>query len=41
MEAEARSDIAQMMTRLQSHFLDEPLDNVVVLATDIFNNIHD
>ena len=29
-----------MELRLKSHFLDEPLDVIVNLATDIFNNIH-
>ena len=29
-----------MELRLKSHFLDEPLDVIVTLATDIFNNIH-
>jgi hypothetical protein len=27
--------------RLKSHFLDEPLDSIVVLATDMFKNIQD
>jgi len=39
-EGVAREDIAQLQLRLKSHFLDEPLDVIVDLATDIFNNIH-
>ena len=39
-EGVAREDIAQLELRLKSHFLDEPLDVIVTLATDIFNNIH-
>ena len=35
-EGVAREDIAQLQLRLKSHFLDEPLDVVVFLATDIF-----
>lgn len=27
--------------RLKSHYLDEPLDGVVTLATDIFNTVED
>lgn len=40
-EGVAREDIAQLQLRIKSHFLDEPLDVVVKLATDIFNNVHD
>lgn len=36
-EGVAREDIAQLQLRIKSHFLDEPLDVVVKLATDIFN----
>lgn len=39
-EGVAREDIAQLQLRLKSHFLDEPLDVVVMLATDIFNTVH-
>ena len=39
-EGIAREDIAQLQLRIKSHFLDEPLDVVVFLATDIFNKIH-
>lgn len=38
-EGIAREDIAKIELRLKSHFLDEPLDVIVSLATDIFNNI--
>ena len=34
-------DIAKIELRLKSHFLDEPLDVIVKLATDIFKNILD
>lgn len=40
-EGMAREDIAQLQLRLKSHFLDESLEVVVTLATDIFNNIKD
>ena len=39
-EGVAREDIAQLQLRIKSHFLDEPLDVVVRLATDIFNTVH-
>ena len=38
-EGIAREDIAQIELRLKGHFLDEPLDAVVRIATDIFNNV--
>ena len=38
-EGVAREDIAQLQLRLKSHFLDEPLEVVVYLATDIFHNV--
>ena len=38
-EGVAREDIAELQLRLKSHFLDEPLDSVVYLATDIFQNV--
>lgn len=38
-EGIAREDIAQLQLRIKSHFLDEPLDVVVRLATDIFNTV--
>jgi len=40
-EGVARQDIAQIQLRLKSHYLDEPLESVVYLATDIYNNIQD
>ena len=40
-EGVARLDIAQLQLRLKSHFLDEPLENVVTLATDIFTIVED
>jgi len=40
-EGVAREDIAQLQLRLKSHFLDETLEVIVKLATDIFNNIKD
>lgn len=40
-EGIAREDIAQIELRLKSHFLDEPLDVVVALATDMFNQVKD
>lgn len=40
-EGVARLDIAQLQLRLKSHFLDEPLEAVVVLATDIFTTVGD
>jgi len=39
-EGIAREDIAQLQLRIKSHFLDEPLDVVVLLATDIFHSVH-
>ena len=36
-----REEIAKLQLRLKSHYLDEPLESVVYLATDIFNNISD
>lgn len=38
-EGVAREDIAKLELRLKGHFLDEPLADVVALATDIFFNI--
>jgi hypothetical protein len=38
-EGVAREDIAQLQLRLKSHFIDEPLDVIVKLATDIFNTV--
>lgn len=40
-EGIAREDIAKIQLRLKGHFLDEPLDVVVKLATDIFKRIKD
>ena len=40
-EGIAREDIGELQLRLKSHFLDEPLGDVVTLATDIFNNVPD
>jgi hypothetical protein len=40
-EGIAREDIAQIELRLKSHFLDEPLEVVVALATDMFNQVKD
>ena len=40
-EGIAREDIAQLQLRLKSHFLDESLEVIVKLATDMFNNIKD
>ena len=40
-EGIAREDIGQLVLRLKGHFLDEPLEVIVALATDIFNNIKD
>jgi hypothetical protein len=40
-EGVAREDIAQLELRMKSHFIDEPLGDIVKLATDIFNNIQD
>ena len=40
-EGIAREDIAKIELRLKGHFLDEPLEVIVRLATDIFNNIED
>jgi Leucine-rich repeat (LRR) protein len=39
-EGVAREDIAQLQLRIKSHFLDEPLEVVVKLATDIYCNVH-
>ena len=40
-EGIAREDIGELQLRLKSHFLDEPLEDVVNLATDIFNTVED
>ena len=40
-EGIAREDIAQIELRLKSHFLDESLEVIVTLATDIFNTVKD
>ena len=40
-EGIAREDIAQIELRIKGHFLDEPLEVVVRLATDIFNTVKD
>jgi len=40
-EGIAREDIAQIQLRIKGHFLDEQLEVIVKLATDIFNNIRD
>lgn len=40
-EGNDREDIAKLQLRLKGHYLDESLDNVVALATDIFNNVQD
>jgi hypothetical protein len=40
-EGVARLDIAQIQLRLKSHYLDEPLESVVHLATEIFMFIKD
>jgi hypothetical protein len=40
-EGIAREDIAQLQLRLKSHFLDESLEVIVKLATDVFNTIKD
>ena len=40
-EGIAREDIAQIVLRLKSHFLDESLEVIVSLATDIFNTVKD
>ena len=40
-EGIAREDIAQLQLRLKSHFLDESLEVIVKLATDMFHNIKD
>jgi len=39
-EGIAREDIAQLQLRIKSHFLDDSLEVIVQLATDVFNNIH-
>ena len=38
-EGVAREDIAKLQLRIKSHFLDEPLDVVVALSTDIYKNV--
>lgn len=38
-EGKARLKIAKLQLRLKSHFLDEPLESVVTLATDIFKTV--
>ena len=38
-EGIAREDIAELQLRLKSHYLDEPLESVVNLATDIFHTV--
>lgn len=40
-EGIAREDIGELQLRLKSHYLDEPLEDVVTLATDIFNSVED
>jgi hypothetical protein len=40
-EGVAREDIAELQLRLKGHFLDESLEDVVALATDIFTNVKD
>ena len=40
-EGVAREDIAELQLRLKGHFLDESLEEVVALATDIFTNVKD
>lgn len=40
-EGIAREDIAQIELRLKSHFLDESLEVIVTLATDMFNRVKD
>ena len=40
-EGVAREDIAELQLRLKSHYLDEPLENVVTLATDIFHTVRE
>lgn len=40
-EGIAREDIGELQLRLKSHYLDEPLEGVVTLATDIFNTVQD
>jgi len=40
-EGKARLKIAKLQLRLKSHFLDEPLESVVTLATDIFKTVED
>ena len=40
-EGVAREDIGELQLRLKSHYLDEPLEDVVTLATDIFNTVQD
>lgn len=38
-EGESRKAIAQIQLRLKSHYLDEPLESVVHLATEIYENV--
>ena len=38
-EGIAREDIAKLQLRIKSHFLDDSLEVVVRLATDIFINV--
>ena len=38
-EGIAREDIGELMLRIKGHFIDEKLEVVVALATDIFNNV--
>ena len=40
-EGRARKKIAKIELRLKGHFLDEPLEVIVKLSTDIFINIKD
>jgi hypothetical protein len=40
-EGIAREDIAQIVLRLKSHFLDESLEVIVTLASDIFKRVKD
>lgn len=40
-EGVARLEIADIQLRLKSHYLDEPLEAVVHLATEIFKNVKD
>lgn len=40
-EGVAREEISQIQLRLKSHYLDEPLQSVVHLATEIYTNVKD